>query len=261
LEQLVRELEKTWSEKAESQIREAKSQAASDASQRLKDLEETWKSRVDAGVEEARASERAASEKKLAELEEQWRIDLERRLAEDRAQLQAEHRQSLANSQERWQQESAARLQEALARRAQETQEALARAKASAERETERRLSEMGGLYRTMPLTLGLYMVGGFAISAVPLFSGFVSKSMVVSAAGESHRAAVFLMLTLASAGTFLHTGLKLPYSMFFGPRPAEPPGPDERRGAEPPANLVIEDLDRTADCHNWHARRNRNSR
>ena len=83
-----------------------------------------------------------------------------------------------------------------------------------------RNLSEMGGLYKTMPVTLGLYMIGAFAISAVPLFSGFVSKSMVVSAAGESHRAAIFLMLTLASAGTFLHTGLKLPYYMFFGTRP-----------------------------------------
>jgi multicomponent Na+:H+ antiporter subunit D len=79
------------------------------------------------------------------------------------------------------------------------------------------RLSEMGGLYRTMPVTLGLYLIGAFAISAVPLFSGFVSKSMVVSAAGEAHQAVVFLTLTLASAGTFLHTGLKLPYFMFFG--------------------------------------------
>jgi multicomponent Na+:H+ antiporter subunit D len=99
-----------------------------------------------------------------------------------------------------------------------------------------RKLSEMGGLYRTMPMTLGLYMVGAFAISAVPLFSGFVSKSMVVSAAGETHRALVFLTLTLASAGTFLHTGLKLPYYMFFGKRSERPP---ERRGAEPPANML----------------------
>src|SRR5207247_6571074 len=66
-----------------------------------------------------------------------------------------------------------------------------------------RKLSEMGGLYKTMPITLGLYMIGAFAISAVPLFSGFVSKSMVVAAAGEAHRAVIFLMLTLASAGTF----------------------------------------------------------
>src|SRR3990170_4884943 len=96
-----------------------------------------------------------------------------------------------------------------------------------------RKLSEMGGLYKTMPLTLGLYMVGAFAISAVPLFSGFVSKSMVVAAAGETHREVVFLMLTLASAGTFLHTGLKLPYYMFFGKDSG-------RRGHEPPRNMLV---------------------
>ncbi len=100
-----------------------------------------------------------------------------------------------------------------------------------------RKLSEMGGLYKTMPKTLGLYMVGAFAISAVPLFSGFVSKSMVVSAAGETHRAVVFLMLTLASAGTFLHTGLKLPYYMFFGRDSART---QERRGREPPRNMLV---------------------
>jgi len=92
-----------------------------------------------------------------------------------------------------------------------------------------RKLSDMGGLYKTMPMTLGLYMIGAFAISAVPLFSGFVTKSMVITAAGESHLPAIFLMLTLASAGTFLHTGLKLPYFMFFGKdagvRAQEPPG------------------------------------
>ncbi|MBI1789034.1 MAG: Na(+)/H(+) antiporter subunit D [Acidobacteria bacterium] len=96
-----------------------------------------------------------------------------------------------------------------------------------------RKLSEMGGLYKTMPITLGLYMIGAFAISAVPLFSGFVSKSMVVSAAGESHRPAIFLMLTLASAGTFLHTGLKLPYYMFFGMDSGRP-------GREPPRNMLV---------------------
>lgn len=96
-----------------------------------------------------------------------------------------------------------------------------------------RNLSEMGGLYKTMPATLSLYMIGAFAISAVPLFSGFVSKSMVVSAAGESHRAAIFLTLTLASAGTFLHTGLKLPYYMFFGR--------DRGHSAhEPPSNMLV---------------------
>ncbi len=99
-----------------------------------------------------------------------------------------------------------------------------------------RKLSDMGGLYRTMPLTLGLYMIGAFAISAVPLFSGFVSKSMVVSAAGEVHSASIFLMLSLASAGTFLHTGLKLPYYMFFGRNPQPK---DAVHGREPPRNML----------------------
>src|SRR3989304_32975 len=91
-----------------------------------------------------------------------------------------------------------------------------------------RKLTELGGLYRTLPVTLTLYMIGGFAISAFPLFSGFVSKSMVVAGAAADHRPVVALLLTMASAGTFLHTGLKLPYYMFFGKdsglRPKEPP-------------------------------------
>jgi len=91
-----------------------------------------------------------------------------------------------------------------------------------------RKLTELGGLYRTMPLTLTLYMIGAFAISAFPFFSGFVSKSMVIAAAAGDNRALATLLLTMASSGTFLHTGLKLPYYMFFGKdcglRPAEPP-------------------------------------
>lgn len=96
-----------------------------------------------------------------------------------------------------------------------------------------RRLTELGGLYRTMPLTLSLYMIGGFSISAFPLFSGFVSKSMVIAAAAQDHRVAIWLMLTLASAGTFLHTGLKLPYYVFF----AKDAG---IRAQEPPRNMLL---------------------
>ena len=80
-----------------------------------------------------------------------------------------------------------------------------------------RKLSELGGLYKTMPVTLILYMIGGFSISAFPLFSGFISKSMVLSAASYGHRPIVTLLLTTASAGTFLSLGLKIPYFAFFG--------------------------------------------
>jgi multicomponent Na+:H+ antiporter subunit D len=96
-----------------------------------------------------------------------------------------------------------------------------------------RKLTELGGLYRTMPITLVLYMIGGFAISAFPLFSGFVTKSMVVSGAAHDHWPAVALLLTMASAGTFLHTGLKLPYYMFFG----KDSGIEAK---EPPLNMLI---------------------
>jgi multicomponent Na+:H+ antiporter subunit D len=56
---------------------------------------------------------------------------------------------------------------------------------------------------------------------------------MVIAAAGESHRAAIWLMLTLASAGTFLHTGLKLPYYAFFW-------RDSGIRAKEPPSNMLI---------------------
>jgi multicomponent Na+:H+ antiporter subunit D len=96
-----------------------------------------------------------------------------------------------------------------------------------------RKLTELGGLWAAMPLTVALYMVGAFAISAFPFFSGFVTKSMVVAAAGQDHRALVVLLLTMASSGTFLHTGLKLPYYMFFGT--------DSGLAArEPPRNMLV---------------------
>jgi len=74
------------------------------------------------------------------------------------------------------------------------------------------RLSKLGGLFSAMPLVFVLYMVGGLSISGVPLFNGFVSKSLIVSAATEAHLDWVVLGLLLASIGTFISVGLKLPY-------------------------------------------------
>jgi multicomponent Na+:H+ antiporter subunit D len=81
-----------------------------------------------------------------------------------------------------------------------------------------RRLTELGGLGRAMPATCALYMVGALSISGAPLLNGFVSKSLVVAAAAAEHRWGVEWLLGLASVGTFLHTGLKLPYFTFAGP-------------------------------------------
>ncbi|MEE8317532.1 MAG: Na(+)/H(+) antiporter subunit D, partial [Candidatus Omnitrophota bacterium] len=96
-----------------------------------------------------------------------------------------------------------------------------------------RKLTELGGLYKTMPLTFIFYMIAGVSISAFPLFSGFVSKSMVVSAAGEAHKSAIWLMLTLASSGTFLSVGLKLPYFAFLGKDSG-------LKAKDPPLNMLI---------------------
>ncbi|MEQ9824494.1 MAG: Na(+)/H(+) antiporter subunit D [Puniceicoccaceae bacterium] len=74
------------------------------------------------------------------------------------------------------------------------------------------KLTELGGIAKSMPIVLWLYMIGAFSISGFPLFNGFISKSMVVAAAGKAHYDTAMLLLLLASVGTFLHTGLKLPY-------------------------------------------------
>lgn len=85
-----------------------------------------------------------------------------------------------------------------------------------------RKLSELGGLARAMPWTVGLYLIGGLSISGMPLFNGFVSKTMVVAAAGKAHIDAAVLLLLLASVGTFLSVGLKLPYFAWFGGKSAK---------------------------------------
>jgi multicomponent Na+:H+ antiporter subunit D len=88
------------------------------------------------------------------------------------------------------------------------------------------KFTELGGIASAMPLVLILYMVGAVSIAGFPLFNGFISKSMIISAAAEAHLPVMELLLTLTSIGTFLSTGLKLPYLTFFGPdrgRPARP--------------------------------------
>jgi multicomponent Na+:H+ antiporter subunit D len=77
--------------------------------------------------------------------------------------------------------------------------------------------SELGGLYKSMPITSGCCIVGAASISAFPLFSGFVSKSMVMTAAGGEGHLWVWLCLLFASAGVFHHAGIKIPFFAFFG--------------------------------------------
>ncbi len=76
--------------------------------------------------------------------------------------------------------------------------------------------SELGGLYKSMPYTTIFCIVGAASISAFPLFSGFISKSLIITAvAGESY-IVTWLVLLFASAGVFHHSGIKIPFFAFF---------------------------------------------
>jgi multicomponent Na+:H+ antiporter subunit D len=99
------------------------------------------------------------------------------------------------------------------------------------------KFTELGGLWKKMPWTFVFTLIGGLSISAFPLFSGFVSKSMIVQAGFEEKKNWVGFLLLLASAGTFLHTGLKVPYFIWFGKN--QPKKETWDRAAEPPVNMI----------------------
>ena len=79
------------------------------------------------------------------------------------------------------------------------------------------RASDLGGLYRSMPWTAAFCIVGAMSISAFPLFSGFVAKSLTMSAVTEGYYMLTFIGLLIASAGVMEHSGIKIPYFAFFG--------------------------------------------
>lgn len=93
--------------------------------------------------------------------------------------------------------------------------------------------TELGGLYKTMPLTCFFCIVGAASISAFPLFSGFVSKSMIVTATAQEKMILVYLVLQFASAGVFHHAGIKVPFFTFFG-------HDSGIRAKEPPWNMLL---------------------
>ncbi|NOX94082.1 MAG: Na(+)/H(+) antiporter subunit D [Alphaproteobacteria bacterium] len=88
--------------------------------------------------------------------------------------------------------------------------------------------SELGGLYKTMPWTTFFCIIGAASISAFPLFSGFISKGLIIGAAAKEEYFWVWLTLLFAAAGVFHHSGIKIPFFAFFahdsGKRPKEAP-------------------------------------
>jgi multicomponent Na+:H+ antiporter subunit D len=92
--------------------------------------------------------------------------------------------------------------------------------------------TDLGGLYKSMPWTTAFCIVGAASISGFPLLSGFVSKSMILSAAGQEGLFLTYLVLLFASAGVFHHSGIKIPFFAFF----AHDSG---KRCAEAPPNML----------------------
>ncbi len=88
--------------------------------------------------------------------------------------------------------------------------------------------TDLGGLYRTMPLTMLFTLAGAFSIAAFPLFAGFVTKGLIIDGVAEEHLMVIWLVLLFASAGALEHSGIKIPYFTFFahdsGKRPQEAP-------------------------------------
>lgn len=76
--------------------------------------------------------------------------------------------------------------------------------------------SDLGGLYKSMPYTTGFCIIGAASISAFPLFSAFVTKSMIMEAAAQEGLTVAWLVLLFASAGVFHHSGIKIPFFAFF---------------------------------------------
>ncbi|MGD8556458.1 MAG: Na(+)/H(+) antiporter subunit D [Chromatiales bacterium] len=91
-----------------------------------------------------------------------------------------------------------------------------------------RKCTDLGGLFQSMPVTAINGIIGALAISAFPFTSGFVTKSLETQAAANEGMLLVWLLLLAASAGVFLHAGIKFPWFVFFqkdsGLRPPDPP-------------------------------------
>lgn len=79
-----------------------------------------------------------------------------------------------------------------------------------------RHINQLGAMAKRMPFVAVCFFIGAFSISGVPLFNGFVSKTITIAAAAEAGHHAIYELLELASVGTFLSITLKMGYFIFL---------------------------------------------
>ena len=87
-----------------------------------------------------------------------------------------------------------------------------------------RKINQLGGMARRYPAVFICFVVGAFSISGIPLFNGFVSKTMTIAAAGQAEMAITAILLELASVGTLLSICFKMMYFIFLAPDRGEAP-------------------------------------
>ncbi len=100
------------------------------------------------------------------------------------------------------------------------------------------KFTALGGLYRKMPATCGLTLIGCLSIAAAPCFAAYVSKSMIIGAGFEAHHDWAAWLLMFAAIGTILYNGLKLPYFLFFGERRCSEA--TWEKAGDPPLNMLL---------------------
>ena len=93
------------------------------------------------------------------------------------------------------------------------------------------KLSELGGLYRQLPMTMLCCVIGVLAMMAMPLLGSFVAKTQIMTALGGGEFVVAYLMLLLASAA--IHGSIKIPYFTFFA-------RPNQRNLGKTPAGVGI---------------------
>ena len=97
------------------------------------------------------------------------------------------------------------------------------------------KMSDLGGLYKYMPKTFWMWMIGAASISGFPLFSVFVSKPLIIESAVFASQPWAWFLLEVASLGTFLCLAVKIPYLTWL-----ERDKPANIVAHEPPLNMII---------------------
>jgi NADH-quinone oxidoreductase subunit L len=103
----------------------------------------------------------------------------------------------------------------------------------------EQDIRHMGGLWRKIPFTYAMMVVGTLALTGFPLFAGYYSKDAIIEAAfaGKNPAANYAFMMTLGAAGLTAFYSWRLIFKTFHGA--PHDPAHYERAHESPPTMLI----------------------